>query len=543
MNIFLPVFLFGILVFIHEGGHFLVAKWSGVFVERFALGFGPAILKKRWGETEYAICLFPLGGYVKMRGEDPDGSGGDAPVDPRSFASQSVWKRFAIVVMGPVSNLILPVLLFTGLFLAGTPVPTSRIGSVVPDYPAAKAGLRAGDEIVRVDGKDVRTWNEVMGALKSRAGLPTALTVRRAGESLDRSVTPVTESEPDMYGEIREVGKIGIDLQPYRAVIGIPDPSSKGARAGLKTGDRVEGVNGSPVTHFWELEEAFRNHPRRKSLTVRRGTGETPGGPPSTHTIDALSLQDAGIEEGELYIREVQPGSIAEEAGLRPGDKLLSINREPLRSWHAFRKRVQENRGEALVVEVLRNRKPRTIELIPREVDQKDEVTRESRKVRQLGVISSALPGDPDVRIERHLNPLSALARGVEETVEISKTTLIGLGKLVSGRLGLHSIGGPIAIFHLAGSSYRMGGWSSYFRIMAILSITLAVLNLLPIPVLDGGHLFFFLIEAVKGSPVRERVRNAAQQVGLAIIIGLMVLTFYVDIHRYLLGPIRALFN
>jgi regulator of sigma E protease len=543
MNILLPIVLFGILVFIHEAGHFLLAKWAGVFVERFALGFGPALLKKKWGETEYAICLFPLGGYVKMRGEEIDEKEPPPPPDPRSFACQPVGKRFAIVAMGPVANLILPVFLFSLLFLIGTPVPTSRIGSVIPGYPADQAGLRAGDEIVRIENRPVSTWNETMTALRSRAALPTVLRIRRSGEEFDRTVTPVTEREPDIYGEIRDMGKIGIDLQPYRPVLGIPNPSSPAGRAGLRSGDTVTSVNGRPIAYFWQLEESFRTERGPKVLNVER----TPTGQSSpnrvTVSVNVESLEKAGLEDGELFIREVQAGSIAAERGLRPGDKLLSLNGDPLRSWYAFRKKIQENRGEAIVVAILRDRKPLTLELVPREVEHRDEITKESRKTRQLGVVSYAVPGDPDTRIERYLNPASACWHGLRETVEVSKTTVIGLGKLITGRVGLNSIGGPIAIFYLAGSSYRVGGWASYFRIMAILSITLAVLNFLPIPILDGGHLFFFLIEAIKGSPVHVKVRNVAQQVGLMIIIGLMVLTFYVDINRYLLERIRALFN
>jgi regulator of sigma E protease len=303
-------------------------------------------------------------------------------------------------------------------------------------------------------------------------------------------------------------------------------------------------VNGKPVSYWWQLEEFFASKKGPKNLKIERPNKEDPKSPAKLAlSIEAKTLSEAGIEDGELFIREVQPGSIAFEKGLKAGDKLLAVNQTPLTSWYAFRKKIQENRGEEINVDVLRNQKRVTIELVPREVEHRDELTKESRKIRQLGVISCAVPGDPATRIERYLNPFAAFHRGFGETVDIARTTVIGLGKLISGKLGLNSLGGPISIFYLAGSSYRVGGWISYFRMMAILSITLAVLNFLPIPVLDGGHLLFFAIEAIKGSPVHLRARQAAQQVGLMIIIGLMLLTFYVDINRYVVDRIRALFN
>jgi regulator of sigma E protease len=257
----------------------------------------------------------------------------------------------------------------------------------------------------------------------------------------------------------------------------------------------------------------------------------------------ATTLSAAGIEDGELFIRQVQPGSIAEQRGLKAGDKMISLNEKPLTSWFAFRKQIQENGGEKLVVGIMRDQKPLNIELIPREVEHKDEVTREKKKVRQLGVISCAVPSEPATRVERHLNPFKAIQRGILETWEISVTTITGLVKLVSGKLSMNALGGPISIFYLAGTSYKMGGWASYIRIMAILSITLAIMNFLPIPILDGGHLLFYFIEAIKGSPVHIRVQHIAQQVGLILIISLMALTFYVDINRYFVERIKALFN
>lgn len=537
-TVILAIVLFGVLVFIHELGHFTVAKLSDVYVERFALGFGPAIFKKKWGETEYAICLFPLGGYVKMRGEEMD----DAKAsDPRSFAAKSVWTRIAIVSMGPISNLILPVLLFSALFFVGVPFPIPQIGSVIPGYPAQKAGLKAGDKILKVQGKAVSTWNEMTQALNPRSGQVTEITYERENKIEALKLVPVSEMAPNVYGEKQMVGRIGVDLQPYRPVIGIFNSTADAAKTGLKTGDIIAAINGKKISYWWEFENAFSTSKTKKVQIERLLDNKT-----ETLTFDLSSfpsLTKAGIERGELFIREIRPNSIAEEKGLKIGDKIVSLNGVNVDSWHAFRKQIQSNQGEEVVIGLLRNGSPTEIELIPKEITQKDELTQAKRKTRQLGVISCAIPSRPATQIERYLNPFKALKRGFQETYEISITTLVGLGRLVSGKLSLNALGGPISIFYLAGSSYRIGGWHSFLRMMAILSITLAILNFLPIPVLDGGHLFFFLIEAIKGSPVQTKVLQMAHQVGLMIVIGLMVLVFYVDINRFLVDWIRSLFS
>lgn len=538
----LAVVLFGILVFIHELGHFILAKLSGVFVERFALGFGPAIFKKKKGETEYAICLLPLGGYVKMRGEDPaEGEG----KDPRSFAAQSVWTRIAIVAMGPFSNLILPVVVFAVIYMVGMPTPSTRIGQVLPGYPAEKAGLKAGDRILSIDGKAVEKWTDLTTSLQERASKSTALQVDRGGERLSFQVTPVGEPEPNIYGETHLVGKIGIDFQPFRPVVGITDPRGPAAKAGVQTGDVITGINGTPIEAWWQIETPFKS----AKLAAVTLSVETPvkDGVAKSRNVELKGLfksaRDLGIEEGELYIREIRPDSVASEKGLKPGDRLVRVNGKDLDGWYAFQRAVRENKGEQIILTIRRDGKNLDVEIVPKEVETQNDITREKQKVRQLGVVSSALASAPDVFIERYLNPFRALAGGIRETYDLSVSTLIGLAKLVRGKLGLNTLGGPISIFYLAGSSFEAGGFIGYFRMIAVLSVTLAILNFLPVPVLDGGHLFFFVIEAIKGSPVSVRIREMAQQVGLVLILGLMALVFYVDINRYFLDRIKALFN
>ncbi len=540
------ILLFGVVVFIHELGHFLIAKASGVYCERFAIGFGPTLLKKKWGETEYAICAFPLGGYVKMRGEDPNDK--DSANDPRSFLTAKLSHRIGIASMGPIANLLLPIVVFSIIFLVGFPTITSKIGWVIPGSPAEKSGLRAGDIITKIDGKEVWKWSEVEKTIREQAGKAILLSVHRRGETVDLSVVPDAEMITNMFGEEEEAGKIGISPQSLRPVLGISDTQSAMAQAGFKTGDVVLKINDEPVNYWWEVEEAFRQNTPKLTLQVERYTDVLKDRDSNKHTFSIptqnKTLEELGATSGELFIRQVQPESVAKEIGLQANDLLFSINDEKLDSWSTFQNRIQNNRGEKIKLGVKRNGKLIHLDFVPEEVESKNMVTKAKETKRQLGVLSTAIPGEVDQKSERYLNPIFALGHGIKMTGEMIGLTVAGLYRLFTGKLSVkRSLGGPISIFYLAGGSYETGGWISFFRMMALLSITLGIINLLPIPVLDGGHIFFFLIEAIKGSPVDMKIREMAQQVGLLIIILLMALTFYVDIERYFFDRIRSLFN
>lgn len=535
----IPILLFGALVFIHELGHFTVAKLCNVYVERFAIGFGPAIFKKTFGETEYALCLFPLGGYVKMRGEElPETEEEKAKFesDPRSFAMQNVWKRIAIVIMGPTANFVLPIILFTVLFLVGLPTPSSRVGTVLPGSVAEKAGLLSGDKIVSIDGKTVQTWGEVTKTIQGRAGMETIVDVERNGQPVSIKLTPNKEDDKNEYGETIQAGKIGIDMIAYKPMIGVSNWSSPAYKAGFRTGDVITKVNDTPITYWWQLENELKKS-TTNTVIVERDQKAIP------FTLTKTSYANTGIERGELFINKVMEKSIAASKGLKSGDKINSINDEKIQYWTEFREKIQKNMGETIHLGVIRDGKPMVIELSPEEVEQRNEMTNERKKVRQLGVISQSMNYPMDYYREQYSNIFTAAKKGFQETWNLTAQTFIGLGKLATGKLGVNTLGGPISIFYMAGTSYENGGWNSFFRLMAILSITLAALNILPIPVLDGGHLFFFFIEAIKGSPVQMKIRQMATQVGFYMLMALMVLVFYVDINRFFVDKIKALFN
>ncbi|MCB0271881.1 MAG: RIP metalloprotease RseP [Bdellovibrionales bacterium] len=542
-SVIIPLLLFGGLVFFHELGHFSVAKWCNVYVERFAIGFGPAIFKKTFGETEYALCLFPLGGYVKMRGQEDIGNIKPEDLsDPRSFATQNVWNRIAIVIMGPVANLILPVVVFTGLFMVGIPSPSSQVGNALPDSPAYKAGLRAGDHIVSVQGQPVKTFKDVTKIVATRANLPTEIMFERNGQMQQATVTPNLEKGMNDFGEIKDMGKIGVDLISYQTTIGISDPKSVAYQQGLRTGHTITSVNGQPVSYFWQINDMISQTKEPIILTAQTSEDASSKDILSVNLGTITNLTDAGIFSREMFIAEVQEESIASQKGLRAGDHLIAINDQNISNWYEFKDLIQNNNGEELNVTLIRDGQTSVINLIPKEVTQSNALTQQKEKVRQLGVVSGANPYPIDFYEEQYTNPFLALKHGFLETYDLTKSTVIGLGKLFSGKLSYKTLGGPISIFYMAGTSYSSGGWMSFFRLMAILSITLGVLNLLPIPVLDGGHLFFYFIELIKGKPVPAKLMEWSQQAGLMILLGLMLLVFYVDIDRFFVDKIKALF-
>ncbi|WP_306534871.1 RIP metalloprotease RseP [Geobacter sp.] len=346
------IIVLGILIFVHELGHFIFAKLFGVGVEKFSLGFGPKLIGKKVGETEYLLSAFPLGGYVKMVGEGTDGELTDEE-KTRSFAEKTPLRRIGIVVAGPGFNLIFAWLLFIVIFMIGVPAATTKVGEVVKDKPAAKAGLAAGDMVTAVNGKKVVRWDEMAAEIATTKGSSLDIEVKRGTETKIFRIVPETRTGKNLLGETVTSPVIGV------------------------------------------------------------------------------------VAAGETVIDRYPPGE--------------------------------------------------------------------------------------------------AFSRGSAQTWNVIELTVLSLVKIVERAIPLDTIGGPIMIAKMAGQQAEAGG-VSFLAFMALLSVNLGVLNLLPIPILDGGHLVFYLWELVFRRPVSMRAREIAQQVGLALLIGLMVLAFYNDIARYLVG-------
>jgi regulator of sigma E protease len=374
MMVIYAIIVLGILIFVHELGHFLLAKLMGVSVEKFSLGFGPKIIGKKIGETEYLLSAFPLGGYVKMFGEAGYIEGGElhtsggvdnTPVDEmpmdslreltdeekaRSFAHKPVAARIAIVIAGPLFNLVFAWFIFIVLCMMGVPTVTSKVGEALKDKPAAKAGIQKGDVISSINGVPVQRWEQIAEGVSASKGRPLTITVKRNGAELPFTITPEPRVAKNLFGE----------------------------------------------------------------------------------KVNSYAI---GVTSGAEIITE-------------------------------------------------------------------------------------------------YFGPLQAVVKGTEQTGKVINITFMSLVKMAQRIVPMDSVGGPIMIAKMAGEMADAGS-ASFLAFMALLSVNLGVLNLLPVPVLDGGHLLFYIIELIIRRPVPQKVREYSQQVGMVLLLGLMVLAFYNDILRY----------
>ena len=446
---YLPAFavLLGIVVVIHELGHYWVAKWCGVKVLRFSVGFGKPILSRHYGrdQTEWALGAFPLGGYVKMLDER------EAPVAQqdlhRAFNRQTVAKRIAIVIAGPLANLLLAILLFWGLFMVGMPGVQPILGDIVKGSAAQRAGFVPGEKIVAIDGDPILTWHEAGWAFTTRLA----------------SKQPIKVTAEDSAGQQR---------------------------------DRV-----------FDAQELTGQDLESDVLAKLGLTRRSPG----------------------VQIVEVIAASPALRAGFLPGDEVLSIDSKTLTGGvHQFIGIIQVNVAKPLDVEVKRN--GAVIQL---------RVTPEAAPGRgaKAGVIGAKV-GEmdrPEFRASASYPPFLALTKALSKTWDMSWLSLKSLGKMLIGEMSIKNLSGPVTIANYAGQTAQMG-LIQFISFVAVISISLGILNLLPIPLLDGGHLMYYIAEIIKGSPVSERIMEAGQQVGLALLIGLMVIAFYNDINRLITG-------
>ena len=441
----------GVLIVVHEFGHYLVARWVGVKVLCFSVGFGKPLWSRRFGRdgTEWAIGAFPLGGYVRMLDER---EGDVAPQEVhRSFNRQSVWRRMAIVAAGPAANFLLAILIYWGLFYQGAEELRPILGAPVAASAAYKAGFENGEVVRSVGGESVRTWQEMRWVLLRKA------------VNQDRV-------EIEVINDRNEISVRRLDVSP--------------ARESGWQGDALNNLGINPV--------------RIRMPAV---------------------------------IGKVAPGSPAERDGLESGDTILEIDAKAMAYWSDVVRTVRDAPARSLNVLVLRQGKQRLIRVATDSTtdEQGRLIGRIGASVREAGLVRK------DLMVIVRYGPWDALIKAVDETWDKSVFSLVMIGKMITGEVSWRNISGPVTIADYAGQSARMGV-DYYLKFLALVSISLAVLNLLPVPVLDGGHLLYYLVELIRRKPLSERVAELGQKAGMVLLVLLMAFAFYNDVNRLING-------
>jgi regulator of sigma E protease len=429
-------------------------------------------------------------------------------------------------------NLLLPVAVFMGTLFVGMPRPAAVVGTVEAGSPAERVGIEPGDRIVAVDGRPVAWWGDFEDSVRGRPGGELALEIER-GDARREIALPLEErSGLDEFGTAEAVGWAGLAHRRPRAMLGVPESDSPAHAAGLRSGDRIAAVGGRPVADWNELARAYAAAPPggRVAVAVERGSEAAP----ERLELEIPALGDLGalgVLPANVLVSGVSPDSPAARAGILKDDLVISVDGAPVTSFQSFAETVRASGGRALAVAYARGGRTEHVSIQPelRTVEVGPGLE-ETRYLVGITAAPATLPGD--FAVDRERNPLLSFPRSVEMTVSITGTFLRGLGKIVTGEVSRNQVAGPIGIATIAGSSWQQG-WETYLSTLVLISINLGILNLLPIPILDGGQAVLFLVESVKRSPLSLRTRLAVQQIGLTVLALLMGMAFWNDISRH----------
>lgn len=510
------ILFLGPLVFFHELGHFLFARLFGVRVEVFSIGFGPKLFKFKRGDTVYAISLIPLGGYVKMYGDDPLRKD-EVPEEERkfSFTFKNKWERFWIVMGGPLANFILAYFIFWGLLFVGERVPEVKVGLLKEGTPLYQQGFRTGDVVRKVNNDQISGPTDMVLSVKSQV---ETITIVRDEKEL---VINVNQDSDDF---IREFMK-------YPPVMRVPIvTNNKNEKFFLSTNRE------NPSTDI-SLEEMFTAGNTYENLYLFRlsknGEDNVPGDfyqdfPGSYGDVSSFYsfLNKNNFRTLDLIVRNATQKSPAQVAGIKEGDILKSLNGTDIFSFEELRNTLQETKTEEVTIELWRNGEILSKTLVPEVKTLGDE------KIKLIGVYSGGefLPVPQYETGSRGFlgSTVGAFTRSIDTVDKI----FVSFKKLFVGESSLKNIGGPLAIGKVASDSFNTS-ISNFFKLMALISIHLGLINLFPIPVLDGGHILFIFLEMINGGPLSRKKMEIAQQFGLSILLMLMVGAIYNDVSHF----------
>ena len=425
------VVILGFMILIHEFGHYAVAKWLGVRVEVFSIGFGKRLLGFRKGETDYRISAIPLGGYVKMSGENPMD---ERTNDPGEFLNHPRWHRFLIAIAGPATNILLAIFLLVGVFMVHYEYPAiydgpTVIGWVMQDTPAAKAGFERGDRITRIDGVQDPSWEVVETRAALSPGQPLDVTVDRNGQLLTKTISP----EPD--------------------------------------------------------------------------------------GVDRIGFAGWAPEEPCVCVTDLTPGMPADKAGLRDGDEILAVDGQPVPALAAMVEILEKTKDKAIAVTVRRGSETKEFTVQPVLIEKRYRIGIGSMPMK---VTSLSFP--------------AALHLSLQENRKASLLILELVQKMLQGKISVRSIEGPIRIGQAAGEAAKRKGWTPLLLLTSAISLNLGVFNLLPIPILDGGVIFFLLIETLMGHDISLRIKERVYQAAFVFLVLFAVMVIYNDLLKTIPG-------
>lgn len=492
------------LIFFHELGHFFFARLFGVRVEVFSIGFGPKIFKYVRNGTQYAISIIPLGGYVKMFGDDPFSEVSLTEEEKKvAFNHKSKMARFWIVFGGPLANLLMAYALYVGLLTAGEKVPETKIGMVAEKSQLYQRGLRSGDVLTMINDERILSIDD----LNINDSEIHTLTVKRRGENVQMNVGMKFDDFIEEFKTVFMNGKRPVFV----------DASGKKYMASLK-----QGVT-NPDT---SLEELLSIKEGKVYLYELPENATAPNLKAERIVDSAAGLRGAGYYPVELSIRNVVMGTPADKAGIKKDDILLTYDGIALSSFEDLRAGLQKlPEAKEASIEVLSSGKKAVKTLVP------EVKTIENQKVKVIGVESGVDYLQPKLVIAKADNFWVALVSAFQRTTDGVVKTFLGYKKLITREVSLDNIGGPLAIGKVASDSFNIS-LSMFFRLMAFISINLGVINLFPIPVLDGGHIVFLIIEAINRGPLSRRKLEFAQRIGVSFLFLLIFIALFNDVTR-----------
>ncbi len=522
--------LFFCIVSFHEFGHFIIAKAFGIRVDVFSIGFGLKLFKKKWRGTEYCLSLFPLGGYVKIYGQDP--SEEVAKNDNQAFSNKPLWQRVSVVSAGPTFNFLFAIgVLFIMATVTGFHKVESKVARVVENSTASQSGFVVNDDIIAINSESVSNWEQVEKALSQFNGSTVDVHIKRGSQELVLAA-PVVEKTtftPELNKVYEKASISGLENTYFLPILGVDVPSSHLAMSGLKHGDLVVEVNSQKIETWDQFKEILLTTESEKlNLKILREEKELevvfslPADFKSQS--EEAKARYLGLNETSLYIADVIPDKPAQKAGVQKGDYIVSVNNQAVWNHGEFThylNAAMKSDGKFVLL-VRRQGELKPIEMTASETGGKW----------QIGVSIAQYRLQTQHIFKWKAGSLwEAIAHSFSQAWHWIVLTLQVIGGLFTGEVSTSNLGGPIAIGDLAGKSFQ-SGLAAFLHFMAIMSINLCVLNFFPLPVLDGGHLLLFSIEAIRRKPLSEKAVQFVNIIGLVVLGLLVIFVFYNDFSR-----------